>query len=64
MLNIDSFPGTVQIQGNEFLRNMAYIKDYVVEENASIDEFLESEEIKYSQFELQQGQVFFKVCNL
>ena len=52
MLNIDSFPGTVQIQGNEFLRNMAYIKDYVVEENASIDEFLESAEIKFSQFEL------------
>ena len=64
VLNIDSFPGTVQVQGNAFKRNMAYIKDYIVEENAYIDEFLEIGEIKYSDFERQLGQVFFKYCDL
>ena len=43
---------------------MAYIKDYIVEESAYIDEFLEIGEIKYSDFERQLGQVFFKYCDL
>ena len=33
VLNIDSFPGAIQIQGSQFKQNMAYIQDYVLEEN-------------------------------
>lgn len=64
VLNIDSFPGAVQIQGNTFKKNMAYIRDYVLEEVSTSLNYFDPVNIKYSSFENQMGQVFFKVCDL
>ena len=42
---------------------MAYIPDYYVQVNAASDEFLNPSTFAYSDFEQQQGQLNFKVCN-
>ena len=62
-MNIDSFPGTIQIQGSQFSQNMAYIKDYIIEQNTVADSYLQTSNIEYSDFEQQNGQVFFKICD-
>ena len=45
---------------------MAYIKDYVIEENQSSDslKYLEPVDLKFSDFERDSGQVYFKFCDL
>ena len=64
VLNVEEFPGTIQIEGSSFKQNMAFIKDYLVHVNDQADSYLTPSTIKYSQFELQSGQLNFKVCNL
>jgi len=64
VLNAKNFPGSIQIAGSSFQKNMAYIKDYYIEENKLGAAFIEPGAIKYSDFERQKGQLNFKVCDL
>ena len=43
---------------------MAYISDYVIQENVPSDTYLTPSTIKYSDFEAQTGQLNFKICDL
>ena len=64
VLNTKGFPGAIQIEGSTFGQNMAYIADYVIQENVPSDTYLTPSTIKYSDFEAQTGQLNFKICDL
>lgn len=45
---------------------MAYIKDYILQENSSAEagNYIEANDMKFSEFEDQKGQILFKVCDV
>ena len=63
VINTKGFPGSIQIEGNTFAKNMAYIKDYYIYENVQSQEYLTPSELQYSDFEEGSGQLNFKICD-
>lgn len=64
VLNVEGFNGIIQIEDSTFKKNMAYIKDYLVYENQLTDSYVEMDDLMYTSFENESGQLNFKVCDM
>jgi hypothetical protein len=50
VFNLQRFPGTIEIKNSTFSKNMAYIRDVLIEEYDLRQIFLNPKNIKYSDF--------------
>ena len=66
ILNLQGFPGAVEIRDNIFRKNMLYIKEVLIMPNsiAEGDTFYTPDQLKYSDWTLPQTSYLrFKVCD-
>ena len=64
VLNARDFPGAIQIESSQVHRNMAYVKDFLIQENLLGSTFITPAQIQFTQWEASKGQLNFKVCDL
>ena len=65
ILNIDNFPGTVEISNSYFNKNMVYIKDILIKQNESGQDSFNEFFIHSSKFRIKEGGdgIVFSKCD-